>query len=172
MKQLSFFEAQSLDNEHKKEKTYNHWQLFVDGAARNNPGPAGAGIYILKNDKTVKKSGFYLGKKTNNQAEYGALLIGLFYVTKSMEPDDHVAILSDSQLLVRQFNGEYKIKHPELKPLHVLARHLLKDIPYSITHIMREKNSIADEMANKGIDEKKALPQEFITLLKEHAVTW
>lgn len=172
MKQLSLFEAATTENKIIKEKAYNHWRLFIDGAARNNPGPAGAGIYLLKNEKPIKKVGFYLGKKTNNQAEYGALLIGLFYVNQYIASHDHLDILSDSQLLVRQFKGEYKIKHPELKPLHLLAQFLLKDKHYVIDHILREYNGIADEMANKGIDEKKALPHEFITLLKEHAIIW
>ena len=169
---LNIFDTSPEPVQNKREKTYNHWKLFIDGAARNNPGPAGAGIYLLKNDKSVKKLGFYLGSKTNNQAEYGALLIGAYYLKQHIESDDHVDIISDSQLLVRQFKGEYKVKHPELKPLHLLAKHLLQDITYSISHIMREHNEIADEMANKGIDEKKKLPTEFLTLLKQHDINW
>lgn len=158
--------------EHQKEKTYNHWKLFIDGAARNNPGPAGAGICLIKNDKQVKKLGFYLGNKTNNQAEYGALLIGVYYLKQHIEPDDHADIISDSQLLVRQFKGEYKVKHHELKPLHMLAKKMLEGVTFSVTHVLREHNEIADEMANKGIDEKKKLPAEFLTLLKQHDINW
>src|ERR1700733_1037262 len=91
-----------------REKAYNHWKLFIDGAARNNPGPAGAGIYITKNDKPFKKLGFYLGVKTNNQAEYGALLLGLHALKATWDSRDHLDIISDSQLLVRQFKGEYR----------------------------------------------------------------
>ena len=97
MTQLKIFESEEIEaKKHPKEKIYNHWKLFIDGAARNNPGPAGAGIYITKNDKPFKKDGYYLGKKTNNQAEYGALLVGLFYVTQHLEPHDHLDIISDS----------------------------------------------------------------------------
>lgn len=172
-KNLSIFEQSAIEVKIKNTKhTINHWQLFVDGAARNNPGPAGAGIYILKNDKSEKKVGFYLGKKTNNQAEYGALLIGLFLLKKMMHEDDHLDIVSDSLLLVRQFQGEYRVKHPELKPLHMLAKQLIEGSHYSITHVLRAHNEIADEMANKGIDDKKPLPQDFLTLLQENDINW
>lgn len=173
MKQLSLFELSGKDAKktpHKK--IYNHWKLFVDGASRNNPGPAGAGIHIIKNDRTFKKLGFYLGIKTNNQAEYGALLIGLHIIKSYYKPEDHIDIISDSQLLVKQFKGEYRVKHPELKPLHLCAKALLHDMMSTFTHIMREHNTIADEMANKGIDEKKSLPKAFITFLKQHHVDW
>lgn len=166
-KNMSIFEAES-----KHPAVCSHWKLFIDGAARNNPGPAGAGIYLVKNDKPVKKSGFYLGTKTNNQAEYGALLIGIYYLKQHMESQDHVDIVSDSQLLVRQFKGEYRVKHPELKPLHMLAKKMLEGTTHSISHVLREHNEIADEMANKGIDDKKKLPQEFLTLLQQHDISW
>lgn len=170
-KNLSIFEnASSVPI--KPKKTKDHWKLFVDGAARNNPGPAGAGVYITKNDKPEKKVGYYLGKKTNNQAEYGALLIGLFLLKKMMHPDDHLDIISDSLLLVRQFQGEYRVKHPELKPLHLAAKQLIEGSHHAIAHVLREHNEIADEMANKGIDEKKSLPQDFLTFLHDNGITW
>lgn len=170
-KNLSIFEEASSKTT-KPKHSINHWKLFVDGAARNNPGPAGAGVYITKNDKPEKKVGFYLGKKTNNQAEYGALLIGLFLLKKMMKPDDHLDIISDSLLLVRQFQGEYRVKHPELKPLHLVAKQLIEGSHYAIAHVLREQNEIADEMANKGIDDKKSLPQDFLTFLQENGINW
>lgn len=170
-KNLSIFE-QANSAPVKPKKAKDHWKLFVDGAARNNPGPAGAGIYITKNDKPEKKIGFYLGKKTNNQAEYGALLIGLFLLKKMMHEDDHLDIISDSLLLVRQFQGEYRVKHPELKPLHMLAKQLIEGSHHAIAHVLREHNEIADEMANKGIDEKKSLPQDFLNFLQENGINW
>lgn len=172
-KNLSIFNDPSADIQLPKHKAIkNHWRLFVDGAARNNPGPAGAGIYITKNDKPEKKAGFYLGKKTNNQAEYAALLIGLFLLKKMMSGDDHLDIISDSLLLVRQFQGEYRVKHPELKPLHLIAKQLINGTHHAITHVLRENNVMADEMANIGIDEKKPLPQEFLTFLQENGINW
>lgn len=167
MKQMSLF-----DQPEKKEHVRDHWQLFVDGAARKNPGPAGAGVHILKNNKSFLKKGFFLGTKTNNQAEYAALLIGLYLLRGHMSLEDHIDIISDSELLVKQFKGEYRVKHPELKPLHLLAKKILADVHYSIAHVLRENNVIADEMANKGIDDKIKLPQEFLTLLRQHELDW
>src|SRR5437868_5008693 len=109
MKQLDVFESNP--------STKNVWTLFVDGASRNNPGPSGAGIYIVKNNILVIKRGYYLGIKTNNQAEYLALLLGLFILMEHREAEDQVRIISDSQLLVRQLVGMYKVRHPHLQPL-------------------------------------------------------
>lgn len=167
MKQMSLF-----DEPEKKEKACDHWQLFVDGAARKNPGPAGAGFHLIKNDKSFLKKGFYLGSKTNNQAEYAALLLGLYFLKGHFDPEDHIDIISDSELLVKQFKGEYRVKHPELKPLHLLAKKMLTGVHYSIAHVLREYNTVADEMANKGIDDKIKLPQEFLTLLQQHELDW
>lgn len=173
MKQLNLFHiSEDSSQSSPREKIYDHWQLFIDGASRKNPGPSGAGIHIIKNDKSFKKLGFYLGNKTNNQAEYGALLIGIYYLKKYIQPHDHIDIISDSELLVKQFKGEYRVKHPELKPLHLFAKNQLQDVIYSISHVLREKNIVADEMANLGIDEKKPLPADFIKLLKQHELDW
>src|SRR5436190_19558893 len=100
----------------------NIWSLFIDGAARNNPGPAAAGIYLLKNDILFLKDGYYLGIKTNNQAEYLALVFGLLIVEEHRQVDDQLRIVSDSQLLVRQLMGVYRVKHPHLQPLYALCK--------------------------------------------------
>jgi ribonuclease HI len=149
-----------------------HWKLYIDGASRKNPGPSGAGLYVEKNSKAYKKAGFYLGTRTNNQAEYGALLLGIYAMKKLMHSHDTLDIISDSQLLVRQFKGEYKVKHPELKPLHMIAKEMLSGTKYHIMHVLREFNTEADHMANVGIDEKKPLPPEFLLILKQHDITW
>src|ERR1700736_5606512 len=95
MKQMSLFSFPEKSNPEKPHNNPPHlsadvvkWQLFVDGAARNNPGPAGAGIYILKNGTPFIKQGFYLGSKTNNQAEYLALVLGLCQLRSVMKPAD------------------------------------------------------------------------------------
>lgn len=155
---------------HPKEK--NHWRLFIDGAARNNPGPAAAGLVIYKNSKLFAKHGFFLGNRTNNQAEYMALVLGVYFVKKQYSEADHVEILSDSQLLVRQFKGEYRVKHPELKPLHMLAKRLLEEVVFTISHVLREKNEEADAMANYGLDKKIKLPTDFLALLAHHDIIW
>ena len=170
MKQLSLFNFAPDQKNAPASSNAAHWKLWVDGAARKNPGPAGAGIVIAKRGKVIQKNGFYLGPRTNNQAEYFAVLLGLFLLKKRIQPDDIVTIISDSQLLVRQFKGEYKIKHPELKPLHRVAQELLRGMHYIFEHVMREDNTKADYMANQGIDERIAMPEEFKKLLKQHDI--
>ncbi len=127
--------------------------LYTDGAARGNPGPAGAGAFICKPDGTaVAEVSKYLGETTNNVAEYQALLSGLKKLVELGAGD--VEILADSQLMVRQLQGTYRVKHPNLKPLFEEALTLLKKIRrYSIRHIEREKNEEADRLANQAIDD-------------------
>ncbi len=148
------------------------WKLYIDGASRNNPGPAGAGIFILKNNAVVKEYGYYIGIKTNNQAEYLALLLGIYHIKQLMQPHDILYIISDSELLVRQLQGKYAVKHHELKKLFLLATHLLEGISCRVQHVLRTENKQADRMANQGIDTKHAMPDEFIKLLVEHEITW
>src|SRR5258707_15746433 len=109
MKQLELF-GSSSDNSEKVRSEKRHWKLFVDGASRNNPGPSGAGIYIVQDEQFFHEYGFYLGKKTNNQAEYLALLLGLFTLKKMVKKGDKVHVISDSLLLVQQIKGIYKVR--------------------------------------------------------------
>jgi ribonuclease HI len=146
------------------------WKLFVDGASRNNPGPSGAGMYIEKDNIAEIKEGYYLGIKTNNQAEYLALLFGLFLLKDHSNSDDTIQIISDSQLLVRQLNGVYKVRQSHLQPLHALCRHYIQKLDATITHVLRDENTQADAMANYGIDCKVTPPQKYIELLKEHGI--
>lgn len=150
-----------------KEASEVVWKLFVDGAARNNPGPAGIGIYIEKNGTSFKKEGFFIGIKTNNQAEYAALLIGLHLLKEVLQFDDVLMIFSDSNLMVQQILGNYRVKQPELQKLFAQVIPLLEQIRYTIHHVPRENNSIADALANQGIDKKNKLPhtlEEIVTL--------
>jgi len=167
MKQLNVFDdgtqSTSCDD-------ITYWKVFIDGASRNNPGPAGAGVHILKNDKLVLEKGFYLGLKTNNQAEYLALLLGIFYVKKNLCKDDMLLIVSDSQLLVRQMEGAYRVKNVDLKPLYQLANQLLHGINYSILHVLREDNKDADRMANVGLDKRSRVPSDFLQVLQRYEI--
>lgn len=138
------------------------WELYVDGAARNNPGPAGAGFYLLKDGKPVEKQGLYLGNKTNNQAEYLALLLGVYFAQKHMGPADTLIIKADSELMVRQVNGVYKVRNKELFRLHASVRAILNALNFKIQHIARENNKIADKLANEGIDKKITVPKELL----------
>jgi ribonuclease HI len=171
MKQLDIFNnTSSNDTTIKTTKKSYAWALFVDGASRKNPGPSGAGIYIEKDDVLVMKSGYYLGIKTNNQAEYLALLLGLFIVEEHVSAGDTVRIISDSQLLVRQLHGIYKVKQPHLLPLHAACKQKMQQLGATIAHVLRHENVEADAMANYGVDCKQFPPKKYSTLLKHHDI--
>ncbi|MFH1683257.1 MAG: ribonuclease HI family protein [Candidatus Margulisiibacteriota bacterium] len=128
-------------------------KIYVDGAARGNPGPAGIGIAIKKGNKTVKEIAAYIGETTNNVAEYSALIRGLEESIKLKAKK--VECFSDSELIVKQINGEYRVKNEGLIPLFHHACSLIKKFKtFSISHIAREKNKHADKLANQGIDDK------------------
>lgn len=168
MKQSSFSFMQN--NTEKGSEKVIQWWLFVDGASRRNPGPAGAGIVIIKDGVPFYNDGIFLGKKTNNQAEYLALVYGLFVLSKDVAQDDRVRVISDSQLLVRQLNGQYRVKNALLKPLFVLAQKLCNPLNVIVKHVLREDNTQADAMANSGVDAKKRLPDDFRLLLQKHGI--
>ena len=176
MNQLSLFselheEKKSVDIERSEDLKSNHrWQLFVDGASRNNPGKSGAGIYILKDEQEVLKQGFFLGIKTNNEAEYLATILGLFFIDKQFKKGDSLSVISDSLLVIRQLEGSYKVRKKELLPLHRLAYDLIKRYRGTVTHVLREYNTHADAMANQGIDKVIMVPQEFIYRLQSHGI--
>jgi ribonuclease HI len=127
------------------------YQIYSDGASRGNPGPAGIGAVIFKDGKVVHEIAQYIGETTNNVAEYSALLAALDYcVKKKLEP---VEIFADSQLLIRQLQGVYKVKHPGIIPLYQKAKEYLKYIKCDgFTHVPREENKHADRLSNEGID--------------------
>jgi ribonuclease HI len=155
IKQLSFFE----DASQKVSKKQRIVEMFVDGAARGNPGPAGAGVVIRHDSLILGSFGYDLGIKTNNQAEYCALLIGLFHLQEFSHLFDLVRINADSELLVKQIRGEYRVVHPELKRLWECVKKTLNEYSFEIHHIPRELNKEADHLANKGIDKKIQLPE-------------
>ncbi|HLN85165.1 MAG TPA: ribonuclease HI family protein [Candidatus Limnocylindrales bacterium] len=129
------------------------WLLMVDGAARGNPGDAGCGAAIFdENGAVVKELSRYLGRTTNNVAEYEGLLMGLDALIRLGRKK--IRVQSDSQLLVRQLNGEYRVKDEKLKVLYQRAMSLLRQFDsYRILHVYREMNKVADRLANRGIDE-------------------
>ena len=126
-------------------------RLRTDGAARGNPGPAGAGI-LVEDDHGMRLQARHkwLGVMTNNQAEYHALIEGLKTV-KAWKPD-RVEIYLDSKLVVEQIKGAYKIKEPSLQELHAEAKRLLDGLAYEIKHVAREENRGADHLANMAVD--------------------
>jgi ribonuclease HI len=171
MKQLNLFAKSHDSNQSPKVAHTSKLMLFVDGASRNNPGLSGAGLYLLKDEKPIEREGFFLGIKTNNQAEYLALLLGLFFLQKHVCKGDEVHIISDSQLLVQQMRGAYRVKHAALKPLHDLAKFMLAEHHYHVEHVLRAENTTADKLANKGIDKKIPVPADFIEMLHRHELS-
>jgi ribonuclease HI/probable phosphoglycerate mutase len=129
-------------------------RLFTDGASRGNPGQAGAGAVLLteQGDELATRA-VYLGTCTNNVAEYKALLIGLEEAL--LLGCTELAVALDSELIVRQIQGRYKVKNEVLLPLFQQVRErLARFSKWSITHVPRAQNARADQLANQGIDQK------------------
>ena len=126
--------------------------LYADGGSRGNPGPAGIGVVILDSKKKkVKELCKYLGEATNNNAEYNALIYGLEEV-KNLGADDLIVNL-DSELVVKQISGEYRVKNADIKPLFEKAIAALKNFKsFEIKHIDRSENKEADKLVNKAIN--------------------
>jgi len=130
--------------------------LRSDGGARGNPGPAGAGFIIEADGAIICAAGRFLGEVTNNVAEYQALIWGLENV-KALGYSE-VAVFADSELLVKQITGHYKVKNAGLKPLFGRALGLLREFErFEILHVRREENMAADAMANAAMDEKSTV---------------
>lgn len=129
-------------------------EMYSDGAARGNPGPAGAGAVLrLPGGPIVEKAGRFLGRQTNNYAEYMGLILGLERALARGARE--VDVFADSELMIRQLGGRYKVKSPGLKPLHEDATRLLERFEkVRLRHVPREKNKDADEMSNRAIDER------------------
>ena len=128
------------------------FRAHIDGAARGNPGPAGAGVYVEPEaDRPAEELFEALGHATNNVAEYRALLLALRRAADRGDSD--VSIASDSLLLVEQMLGRFKVKAPHLKPLFADAFQRAKAFRrFSIRHVRREENIEADRLANLGAD--------------------
>jgi ribonuclease HI len=131
------------------------WKAFTDGASRGNPGDAGIGIIVYDEtgEPALSLHG-YLGRSTNNVAEYTALITLLEHAAEF--PCRELRIHADSELMVRQMNGSYRVRDKGLQPLYQRARTLKAGLPFACTlhHVRREQNREADLLANRGIDEK------------------
>ena len=129
-----------------------HIQLYTDGASRGNPGKSGIGVVVLDGEKNIlAEVSEYIGDATNNVAEYKALIRG---VEKVLEfSPSRVDVFADSELMVRQLNGRYKVRAPSILPLYNEARKLLGMLSESqVQYVPREQNSLADALANRAID--------------------
>jgi ribonuclease HI len=129
--------------------------LYTDGGARGNPGPAGIGAVLTMQGQQPISCSEYIGETTNNQAEYRALLQGLELAQK--QGVTHLACFLDSELIVKQLRGEYRVKHPELKPIYDSVVALAKVFDaVSYEHVPRAKNKLADKLVNEAIDAASA----------------
>jgi ribonuclease HI len=128
--------------------------IHVDGASRGNPGHAGAGAIIKDSDgEVVGMLTKYLGKATNNMAEYEALILAL-EEAQSLGLSS-VSVFADSELMVKQINGVYRVKNEGLKGLYAIAIKLVSQFDtFRITHVKRELNGEADKLANEAIDNR------------------
>ncbi|MEL7087003.1 MAG: ribonuclease HI family protein [Planctomycetota bacterium] len=130
-----------------------HCTIHIDGGARGNPGPAGVGVVIqdTANDKYLYEAGYYLGEATNNVAEYNGLIKGLEVANELGAK--RILVVSDSELMVKQINGQYRVKAENLKPLYQDAVKLLGRFgKWEMTHTRRENNKLADQLANRAMD--------------------
>jgi len=131
--------------------------LYTDGGARGNPGVSGFGVVVQDDDqRSLYQESRYLGIKTNNEAEYLALISALTWLKAnySQYQVTHFTLCLDSQLVARQVAGGYKVKAAHLRPLHQQAIRLLAEInlPYRIQEIPRSQNYLADRLANQAMD--------------------
>jgi len=126
--------------------------IYTDGAARGNPGPAGAGAILRDSDGSVlAEVAEPLGHATNNVAEWTAVLLALEEARRLGAT--HVDLRMDSQLVARQISGVYRVKHHDLKPIHAAVMDLLRTLDgYTVGHVPRELNKDADRLSNVAID--------------------
>jgi ribonuclease HI len=131
-------------------------RAWIDGASRGNPGDSGFGVLFEHDGQEDELLGF-LGRSTNNVAEYAGLIAALSYA-RSLGLDK-LTVHSDSELLVKQINGTYRVKAPHLLPLFLHALKLRRALPaFALRHVPRGENSRADGLANRAIDERAPLP--------------
>lgn len=130
--------------------------IFTDGGSRGNPGPSGAGAAIFKGDTEIGTVSKFLGIRTNNWAEYEALILALETTHKLLGGPitSKVTVKMDSELIIKQMRGEYKVKNPDMKVKHQRVKELiLESFPnIEFVHVRREYNKRADELANDAMD--------------------
>lgn len=169
------------------QKKPDHYLVaYSDGGARGNPGPAGYGV-VIKDEAGAKLAALseYLGHQTNNFAEYQGLIAALEYAIQHGPPA--LKLISDSELLVRQIKGIYKVKNAVLQDLHARAKELIAQLEwFSIDHALREHNQEADRLANAAMDkgmgrvvrvpeggpltERVSAPKEFSGVVREGVI--
>lgn len=131
----------------------NQWLAYTDGACRGNPGLSGCGVHVIAPDGKEYEFKIFIGTKTNNQAEYQALIVALEELTKLRA--DNVLVRADSEFMVKQMLGLYKVKNAGIIPLYQRAKVLAAAFStIRFEHVRREFNTVADRLANEAIDER------------------
>jgi len=132
--------------------------LYCDGGARGNPGPAASAFVAIQKGKVIHKGSKYLGKTTNNVAEYGSVLLALTWLYENYKnyPDIKITINLDSELVTKQMAGQYKVKNPNLKELYVQGKGIESKLSSKVIYnwTPREKNRLADFLVNKELDKQ------------------
>lgn len=142
--------------------------LFCDGGSRGNPGPAASGFVVYKLSEKISSveqiltlditdiviaDGVYLGSTTNNQAEWKSVIFGLEKIKEDFGVEENVQVFMDSELVIKQIKGEYKVKHPEMKILHAKFLEVSKNFKkVEFKHILRAYNKQADSLVNQALD--------------------
>ena len=136
----------------------------IDGGSRGNPGPAGWGVAVFDaDDQCLERHAGTIGRATNNVAEYQGLIEALRIATEKQAVE--VRLRSDSELIVRQLEGRYKVKHPDLKPLFAEAKRLISGFAlFDIRHVRREDNKEADALVNQALDQFEADPDHQVRI--------
>lgn len=132
------------------------FKAAFDGGSRGNPGSAAWGVVVIDGEgRTVEEHSGFIGHATNNVAEYQGLLEALRVAAECCA--SRVDLLADSELIVRQIRGQYRVRHPDLIPLHREAkRRIARFAEFTIEHIPRERNKAADRLVNRALDEAAA----------------
>jgi ribonuclease HI len=129
----------------------SRFTVNVDGGARGNPGPAAIGVVLRDGGEVIEEVGETIGEATNNVAEYKAMLRGIELATEHGASE--LELVGDSELVVRQVEGRYKVKHAGMKKLHEEVKRALRDFDsWSIRHVRRESNADADRLVNEALD--------------------
>lgn len=135
----------------------NELTIYCDGGSRGNPGPAACAFVVMNSKDEIDSGSLYLGNNTNNVAEYNALLMSMKWIFNHQQEykDYKISIIMDSQLVVRQINGVYKIKNKNLKDLAREIFDIRKQIgvDVEVLHVLRSKNKLADKLVNEKLDE-------------------
>jgi ribonuclease HI len=131
--------------------------MYTDGGSRNNPGPAAIGVFI---ETLHKQFGHYIGEKTNNEAEYEAVIFGLNKIKQLVGKENakgyEIECFLDSEFVDRQMNHKYKVKEKNIQELFLKVWNLMLDFrKVTFKHILREKNKVADKLVNEALDEKE-----------------